>query len=49
MTLKRRYGLLDRSRLKGDDGEQIWTERAILAYNGDTSPFGPGETLRNRS
>ena len=33
--LKRRYGL-DRSRLKGDQGEQIWTEWAILAYNADT-------------
>jgi IS5 family transposase len=33
--LKRRYGL-DRSRLKGDDGEQIWTEWSILAYNADT-------------
>ena len=33
--LKRRYGL-DRSRLKGDEGEQIWTEWAILAYNSDT-------------
>ena len=33
--LKRRYGL-DRSRLKGDEGEQIWTEWAILAYNADT-------------
>jgi len=33
--LKRRYGL-DRSRLKGDDGQQIWTEWAILAYNTDT-------------
>ncbi len=33
--LKRRYGL-DRSRLKGDDGEQIWTEWAILTYNADT-------------
>jgi IS5 family transposase len=33
--LKRRYGL-DRSRLKGDQGRQIWTEWAILAYNGDT-------------
>ncbi len=30
--LKRRYGP-DRSRLKGD---QIWTERGILAYNVDT-------------
>jgi IS5 family transposase len=33
--LKRRYGL-DRSRLKGDQGQQIWTEWAILAYNTDT-------------
>src|SRR5450755_1296125 len=33
--LKRRYGL-GRSRLKGDEGEQIWTEWAILAYNADT-------------
>jgi IS5 family transposase len=33
--LKRRYGL-DRSRLKGDEGEQIWTEWTILAYNVDT-------------
>ena len=33
--LKRRYGL-DRSRLKGDEGQQIWTEWAILAYNADT-------------
>jgi IS5 family transposase len=33
--LKRRYGM-DRSRLKGDDGQQIWTEWAILAYNTDT-------------
>jgi IS5 family transposase len=33
--LKRRYGL-DRSRLKGHDGQQIWTEWAILAYNADT-------------
>jgi transposase, IS5 family len=33
--LKRRYGL-DRSRLKGDEGEQIWTEWVILAYNSDT-------------
>ena len=27
---------LDRSRLKGDEGQQIWTEWAILAYNADT-------------
>jgi transposase, IS5 family len=33
--LKRRYGL-DRSRLKGDEGRQIWTEWATLAYNADT-------------
>ena len=33
--LKRRYGM-DRSRLKGDQGRQIWTEWAILAYNADT-------------
>jgi IS5 family transposase len=33
--LKRRYGM-DRSRLKRDDGRQIWTEWAILAYNTDT-------------
>ncbi len=33
--LKRRYGM-DRSRLKGDEGQQIWTEWGILAYNADT-------------
>ena len=33
--LKRRYGL-DRSRLKGDEGEQTWTDWAILAYDLDT-------------
>ena len=33
--LKRRYGL-DRSRLKGDEGERIWIEWSILAYNADT-------------
>jgi transposase, IS5 family len=33
--LKRRYGL-GRSRLKGDQGRQIWTEWVILAYNLDT-------------
>jgi IS5 family transposase len=33
--LKRRYGM-DRSRLKGAEGQQIWTEWAILAYNADT-------------
>jgi IS5 family transposase len=33
--LKRRYGL-DRSRLKGAEGQQTWTEWAILAYNADT-------------
>jgi hypothetical protein len=29
------YGM-DRSRLKGDEGQQIWTGWAILAYNADT-------------
>jgi IS5 family transposase len=33
--LKRGYGL-DRSRLKGHEGQQIWTSWAILAYNLDT-------------
>jgi len=33
--LKRRYGM-DRSRLKGDQGRQIWSEWAILAYDLDT-------------
>jgi transposase, IS5 family len=33
--LKRRYGL-DRSRLKGDEGQRAWTEWGILAYNADT-------------
>jgi len=33
--LKRSYGL-DRSRLKGNEGRQIWTEWSILAYNADT-------------
>jgi IS5 family transposase len=33
--LKRRHGL-DRSRMKGDQGRQIRTEWAILAYNLDT-------------
>jgi IS5 family transposase len=33
--LKRGYGL-NRSRLKGDQGQQIWTGWAILAYNADT-------------
>jgi IS5 family transposase len=33
--LKRRYGM-DRSRLKGNEGQQIWTGWAILAYNADT-------------
>jgi transposase, IS5 family len=38
--LKRRYGM-DRSRLKGDEGQQIWTEWAILAYNSDTLAVRP--------
>jgi IS5 family transposase len=33
--LKRGYGM-GRSRLKGDEGQQIWTGWAILAYNADT-------------
>jgi IS5 family transposase len=33
--LKRRYGL-GRSRLKGAEGQQTWTEWSILAYNADT-------------
>jgi transposase, IS5 family len=33
--LKRGYGL-DRSRLKGNEGQQIWTGWGILAYNADT-------------
>jgi len=33
--LKRGYGL-DRSRLKGDEGQRIWNGWAILAYNADT-------------
>jgi IS5 family transposase len=33
--LKRSYGM-DRSRLKGEEGQQIWTGWAILAYNADT-------------
>ncbi len=33
--LKRGYGL-DRSRLKGDQGRQIWTGWTVLAYNADT-------------
>ena len=33
--LKRGYGL-DRSRLKGDEDQQIWTGWSILAYNADT-------------
>jgi IS5 family transposase len=33
--LKRGYGM-NRSRLKGDEGQRIWTEWAILAYNADT-------------
>ena len=33
--LKRGYGM-DRSRLKGDEGQQIWNGWAILTYNADT-------------
>ena len=38
--LKRRYGL-DRSRLKGDEGQQTWTEWAILSYNAATLAVRP--------
>ena len=33
--LKRGYGM-NRSRLKGNEGRQIWTGWSILAYNADT-------------
>ena len=33
--LKRRYGM-GRSRLKGNEGQQIWTDWGILTYNADT-------------
>jgi transposase, IS5 family len=33
--LKRGYGM-DRSRLKGDEGQQIWTSWSILTYNAET-------------
>ncbi len=33
--LKRRYGM-GRSRLKGHEGQRIWTEWGILAYDADT-------------
>jgi hypothetical protein len=36
---------MDRSRLKGDQGRQIWTEWAILAYNTDTLAVRTSETL----
>lgn len=39
--LKRRYGL-DRSRLKGHRGQQIWAGWAILAYNADTLAIRAG-------
>jgi transposase, IS5 family len=39
--LKRRYSL-NRSRLKGARGQQIWTSWAILAYNADTLAVRPG-------
>jgi transposase, IS5 family len=41
--LKRGYGLR-RSRLKGDQGQRIWTGWAVLAYNLDTlAPSTPPE------
>jgi transposase, IS5 family len=39
--LKRRYGLA-RSRLKGHQGQQIWSAWAVLAYNLDTLAVRPG-------
>jgi transposase, IS5 family len=39
--LKRRYGL-GRSRLKGAEGQQTWTEWSILAYNADTLALRAG-------
>ena len=36
---------LDRSRLKGGEGRQIWTEWAILAITPTRSPSGSGERL----
>lgn len=33
--LKRRCGL-DGCRLKGDDGQQIWTKWAVMSHNADT-------------
>ncbi len=38
--LKRRYGM-GRSRLKGGEGQEIWTEWSILAYNADTLAVRP--------
>jgi hypothetical protein len=46
--LKRRYGM-DRSRLKGDEGQQIWTGWSILASNAARSPSEPAETLNELS
>ena len=42
--LKRGSGLR-RSRLKGDQGQRIWTGWAVLAYNLDTSPSTPPERI----
>jgi IS5 family transposase len=39
--LKRRYGMA-RTRLKGHDGQRIWTEWGILAYNTDTLAIRTG-------
>jgi len=39
--LKRRFGL-GRSRLKGAEGQQTWTEWSILAYNADTLALRAG-------
>jgi hypothetical protein len=42
--LKRRYGLA-RSRVKGQDGQRIWTGWAILAYDLDTLVVHTAETI----
>jgi hypothetical protein len=43
---------MDRSRLKGDEGQHIWTEWAILAYNTDArrpNPVKHSEPLFDQS
>jgi IS5 family transposase len=45
--LKRGYGLR-RSRLKGHQGQRIWTGWAILAYNLEPSPSIPPDRAADR-